>query len=909
MLRLYRIVLFLLSTTILPFVFVHGQCPNADFSQGNFSGWTPLTGTYNQGSGLGLNVVGAPAANRHTIISTPGTDPQTGNNLQVIPPGYTSSARISGSNVSGGASSGLSYTMNVTAQNALFIYNYAVVLQDPGHSSNQQPRFELSVRDAGGNLVPCTFYDIRAAGNMPGWNSNGSIRWKNWTKVGIDLSSQIGSSVTITAGVAGCVRQQGAHWGYAYLVAECRPMEIDIKYCLGDTVALLIAPPGFESYTWNPGGATTQTISISNPDSIAVNYTLDLVSNSGQCHSRLTALLSSSFATADFSSTTQCGNSVNFSDLSVPTNDTISAWYWDFGDGNTIGPGNSPLLSYQNPTHTYTTPGTYTVTMSPTTGNGCTDTVQHVIQVYPSPNAAFTFQGSAQSPTHPDAFCSPVVDFVGTASHNPPYNATIPIVNVEWDFGDGGTSNQYNTQHTYSSDGTHSVSFIATDSRGCRDTVVQELTIYTPPVADFDYTRVCFGDSTVFTNTSIPQSATIATSFWNFGDLNTANTYNSSNTYQSPGTHNVTLAVISPFGCGDTITKPIDVYYPPTASFIPPPVCMDSPTQIRNTSSIAQGSIASYSWNFGTPSIPGSTDIDPTITYNSYGTFPITLTVVSDNGCVDTSVQSIEVWPKPIVDFTAQPTQGCYPFPVNFVNTSSIAQGSIISYSWSLGNGYSSTSPSLSHTYGNSFSHYTVSLTATSDRGCVTTTTKPDFITVWPKPEADFFYTPQYPNTVDNSIVHLQNHSEGGDTYVWFLPWGGVANVYEPSSMSFADTGTYWVTHVAITEYGCTDTITKPIVVKEGITVYIPNSFTPNGNDINDNFRIVGNGIQECALRIYNRWGEEIARIIGPDAMYIGWDGTSRGKPVKQDTYVYLVNIIDVLGKEHTFRGRVTVIR
>lgn len=795
--------------------FLWSQCFNANFANGDFSGWTPLTGTYTQSSGnLNLAASGV-TANRHTIITAQGTDPQTGNNLQLIPPGYNAVARISGSNVSGGASSGLSYTMNVTAQNALFIYNYAVVLQDPGHSNSQQPRFELSVRDHNGNLVPCTFYDIRASGSMPGWNSQGSIRWRNWTKVGIDLSSQIGNNVTITAGVAGCVREQGAHWGYAYLVAECRPMEIDIKYCLGDAVAQLEAPPGFESYIWNPGGATTQSITIPDPASVSVNYTVDLVSNGGQCHSRLTAVLNPSYISADFSPSLSCGNSVAFTDMTIPTNDTINTWFWDFGDGNTLGPGNSPVLAYQNPVHTYDNPGTYTVTMIPTSGAGCSDTIQHTVSVYPSPNAAITFQGNNQSLTNPDVFCDPVVSFSGTASHAPPYDATIPIVGVEWNFGEpGATSTQYSDQHTYLTDGTHTVTFIATDSRGCTDTVVQDITIHVPPVADFDGPGVCQGDSTLFTNTSVSTSAPVGTSLWTFENQDTswANT-TTSYLYPGPGSYEVTLAVMSTSGCVDTITKEIQIYHLPSADFVPSNVCTGVPFVISNTSSIPEGSITSYSWDFGTPSIPASNAQEPQISYDTSGTYSVTLVTTSNQGCTDTISRQITVLQRAALDYIGD-VAVCG-------NRALLAGEALINGQPVPGAMYAWVENNTIVGHGQTYSHqFSVTPTGTAQgtlvvnaNGCIDSL---DFqVVLRANPIADFndeVYCAGAPQYLESN-ASWDGVPGTGDVfeYYWLLGDGQTSNL-ENVHHVYPSQGEYDVTLVVTSPIlGCSDTITKTL--------------------------------------------------------------------------------------------------
>src|SRR3990167_11438500 len=114
---------------VLFYQFSFGQgCPNANFSQNNFTGWSGFTGNYNN-PGQTHGIVNG----RHTIINTQGVDPYSCGGLNMIPPGATSSCRL-GNNGTGAQGEQLRYQMTVDATNALFVYKYAVVLEDPGHT-------------------------------------------------------------------------------------------------------------------------------------------------------------------------------------------------------------------------------------------------------------------------------------------------------------------------------------------------------------------------------------------------------------------------------------------------------------------------------------------------------------------------------------------------------------------------------------------------------------------------------------------------------------------------------------------------------------------------------------------------------------------------------------------------------
>ncbi len=366
---------------VLVFVFLqtllNAQCLNADFELGNFTGWQGRRGTCCPINTPNVGIF----PGRHTIMSGPGTDPFTCNVVPVVSPfGGNFSARLGNSNINNQAEE-LRYSFVVTPNSTLFTYQYAVVFEDPGHTIAEQPRFETSIQ-INGVAIPCTEYMVTAASNLPGFQTCPGIdaqgdpifrTYRNWSTVGVDLTPYLGQTVTAIFRTGDCAL--GGHFGYAYLDAiSCQPMEITVNYCVGDTQAILTAPPGFSSYDWSTGD-TTQTITI-NP-SLYNQVTCTLVSFSG-CVANLSTLINP----AD----PQMGLTVSNACLGTPTvpinttssvHSPIVSWSWNFGDGS-----NSTI---QDPTHTYTAPGQYTITLIATTQQGCTDTITSVVIIHPLP--------------------------------------------------------------------------------------------------------------------------------------------------------------------------------------------------------------------------------------------------------------------------------------------------------------------------------------------------------------------------------------------------------------------------------------------------------------------------------------------------------------------------------------------
>ena len=197
------------------------SCVNADFELNSFANWTGTTGSCCPINSITPGIV----AGRHTIMTGPGTDPNTNGAITVVAPGGQFSARLGNDDV-GGEAEQLSYQIAVDATNALFIYRYAVVLEDPSHTLGEQPRFEIRVYDQNGLPVGCGEYNVVATAGIPGFvsivNSAGStVHYKDWTTVGIDLSPYIGQNVTIEFSTGDCAL--GGHFGYAYVDCYCSP--------------------------------------------------------------------------------------------------------------------------------------------------------------------------------------------------------------------------------------------------------------------------------------------------------------------------------------------------------------------------------------------------------------------------------------------------------------------------------------------------------------------------------------------------------------------------------------------------------------------------------------------------------------------------------------------------------------
>lgn len=214
------------------------------------------------------------------------------------------------------------------------------------------------------------------------------------------------------------------------------------------------------------------------------------------------------------------------------------------------------------------------------------------------------------------------------------------------------------------------------------------------------------------------------------------------------------------------------------------------------------------------------------------------------------------------------------------------------------------TTPTL---YGN----YDVQLIVTSPDGCIDSTTWYNYLNVHQTPIADFKWSPD-PVTMFNTQVLFTEYALYADSYEWSFPGATPNNsTNNDQTVLYPDgqTGTYYVTLIAKSYLGCSDTVTKPVVVLPEVLLYAPNTFTPDGDEFNQTWKVFIEGIDEFDfdLQIFNRWGEVVWESHDASA---GWDGTFNGQPVGQGTYTWVIRTREFISdKKYIWNGIINLIK
>ncbi|MCF8464269.1 MAG: PKD domain-containing protein [Flavobacteriales bacterium] len=614
----------------------------------------------------------------------------------------------------------------------------------------------------------------------------------------------------------------------------------------------------------------------------SINIQLTVTSDFGCVDSLTVAAIVDPKPAADFATQNVCLNeTMVFADQTSVASGSIAFWDWNFGDTNTD--------AVQNTSNDYNTFGNYTVTLMVETDNGCSDTTQQQVEVFQLPVADFSFSNVCLNAS---------ATFTDQSTSN---SGSVDTWN--WDLGDNTSANGVGPiAHLYSAPADYDVELIVETDLGCLDTIVETITIHPMPVADFTADSVCLNEVTTFTNLSFISTGTITNNVWDFGFSATSTLQNPTHTFPQTGYLPVFLTVTSDFGCKDTITKDIRIYVLPEPEFTHNDTCFEDIVSFINQSQISEGTIDVYDWDFG--DLTNSNLQDPTHAYPAEGFYQATLLATSNFGCVESVSHQVEIFPLPQISYTPIPNEGCQPLTVVFDNNTTISNGyNIASYHWDLGHGISSSQVHPQTIYPDS-GFYDVQLIATSTNGCDDTLLVVDAIDVWPRPIAGFSsdkdeYIMFFPR------VDFSDESFGATEWLYDFADGSISLDQNPSH-EYQEAGNYQVIQTVNNDYGCDDETSIRVIVKPAIAFYIPNTFTPNADGLNETFAGNGVGLKEYEMWIFDRWGEN---LFYSSNMEFEWNGTYKGKQVESGMYIYRFVIVDVNNEQHQYNGEIFLMR
>lgn len=677
--------------------------------------------------------------------------------------------------------------------------------------------------------------------------------------------------------------------------------------CPGASAALTTG--SFAAYVWSTG-SNSQTINTTVPGTYAVtvidaNGCVDSVSYTLAAYTNPTPVITGTAAI--------CQNQSSLLDAG-----SFASYNWSTG------------ASTQ--TISVTQSGTYSVTVTNTTG--CSATASFAVLVNPLPTPAITGI---------NAFCSGDSSQLTVSGNYPSYL---------WSTGASSSAVTVNAGGNYV--------VTVTDANGCTASASQSITVWnlpSPVITGDD--NICIGESSTLTtgnyasyqwSTGASTDSITTTTAGNYvvtvtdmnGCVNTSAPFNIA-VHQLPtaivsGTTAICIGQSTPlqiditgtppfrYGYTDgstafgpfttsnsTVTIPVapisattytlnlitDLYCNGsfngsaaiTVNPLPQPV-ITGPSSIceNETAMLDAGTFAAYQWSTG--------ENTAFINANTNGNY--TCTVTSADGCVNTANFYLTVNPLPVASFTNDSSLTCEVPRIHFTNTSVYPAGSV--FNWNFGDAVSSEMNPV-HQY-DSTGVFPVTLIITTPAGCVDSVTQNVVIIIHPLPLAQFDVSPDVA-PLYNSTIKLINNSENAVTWHWDFGDGQKTDI-GVSQYQYQSPGKYTITLKVTNIAGCESVTSREVIITP---FFIPNAFTPNGDGKNETFYDPGYAfdVKLVTMRIWNRWGQ---MVFSTDNMSHVWDGKdASGNDAPQGVYYYTLKVLQNSGHENDYAGSVTLVR
>ncbi|UAY50636.1 PKD domain-containing protein [Ferruginibacter albus] len=558
------------------------------------------------------------------------------------------------------------------------------------------------------------------------------------------------------------------------------------------------------------------------------------------------------------------------------TTESVLNYFWDFGDGNTIETQDSSI------SYTYLSAGDFKPKVILTNLKGCQipltgDNVIHVTK-------SIVNFGS------PDSFSC----FKKTITLTDSTKSNSVIKTYNWNFGDGNFSASQQPSHVYANRGNYSVRLIVTTTDGCSDTLTKNnyVHVYGPSATIVGNTTICINDFLSLTgNWTNPDSSVIAW-HWKFGNGNTSLLQDPpKQIYPSAGSFPLQMIIYNTNGCADTTNTLVTVNpLPATSAGKDAIVCLNNKITLQPTGA------DSYSW-FPSLYLSCSSCEDPIATPADNITYYVT--GKNAYGCITTDSVSITV--KKPIKLTVTPI------------SDSICQGSSVNLSADGADIYNwYPSASLNNTFINDpiatpMENTVYKVIGTDDAHCFSDSASVTIaVSAYPVVNAGQDKNISFGATTSLTPVY------SGDIVSWqWSPAAGLSCADCPNPVAMPQTSTNYSVTVT-NRAGCSVKDDVAVNYPCQVSIFIPNTFSPNNDGMNDYFYPRGKDIYLIqSMRIFNRWGQMVFQRtnFSANSATMGWDGRFNGQQASTDVYTYVIEVICNNNYISTFRGDIALIR
>jgi gliding motility-associated-like protein len=399
-------------------------------------------------------------------------------------------------------------------------------------------------------------------------------------------------------------------------------------------------------------------------------------------------------------------------------------------------------------------------------------------------------------------------------------------------------------------------------------------------------------------STTVPNS----TYKWFFGDSTISTDKIPNHIYKKDGLFTVKEIVTAPGGCSDSLVIPGYIYTlsAVTPKFIAKNFCSNRITEFIDSSSVSKGKVNNWTWVINNDTIHTQ---NKSYVFPKAGKYTIKLTVSSDQNCQNSISKEIEIEDVPVVNFSSDKVEGCFPEVVHFINNSTSQSNT--QYKWDFGDGVKDITVSPYHKYV-SMDTFTVKCYASTPLGCKDSLIKPKMITIFPIPTAKFAIKTTTA-LIPNSKITFENLSSHGTEFLWEFGDNTSSYLANPQHSYIEEKAENY--QICLTSYSSKSCFAKTcdsIHINYSTALAVPSAFSPNGDQKNDVFKILGGPITKLDLKIFNEWGNE---VFSSKNQNDGWDGNYQDTPQPVGTYTYSFVATTVDGKEVTKNGILNLTR
>jgi gliding motility-associated-like protein len=552
------------------------------------------------------------------------------------------------------------------------------------------------------------------------------------------------------------------------------------------------------------------------------------------------------------------------------TNSGVNSFFWDFG----VTSQTNDTSNIDRPTFTFPDTGVYTLKLVVNRGQTCGDSTTAKVKVYPGFFPGFSFAGICVN--------KPTNFFDTTLSI---YGGTVDGWN--WNFGDLNSTTDISTlknpTYTYTQTGSKTVQLIVSSSKGCIDTIAQNITIIDkPPLTVFPQdTLICIGDNV--------QLNAVGVGLFSWTPATNISNTNTSNPVVNPTTTTDYIVQLDDNGCINRDTARVRVVNFVTLAARPDTVICegDSVRLFANTDGLK------FNWT------PTATIVNPNalITFAVPTTNPTTYQISSTiGGCTSTDDFTVTLAPYPGAN--------AGPDAIICYDASAQLNGSMVGTAFTWTPTVTLNDPGVLNPLASPKTTTDYILRVIGNTGC-------------PKPKFDTVTVTVLPKIIpfagrDTAVVvgqPLQFNATGGTTYSWSPSFGlSRVDINNPIGMYTANPDSIRYKVVVGNINGCFDSAYVTVkIFNTKPQIFVPTAFTPNRDGKNDTFKPLAVGITKFDyFQVYNRWGQ---LVFSTTINEYGWDGKIGGKDQPSGTFVWMVKGTDFTGKVVFAKGTVTLIR